>query len=261
VEAIQEFTLQTSNFAAEYGLVAGGLFNFTSRGGTNQFHGSAYDYMTNEALNAGVPFTNNGRNEHNRIQSRLQDFGFSAGGPVILPKIYNGKNKTFFFWNYEHYRDKRQAYFAPQTVPTDAFRNGDLSATLNINGVVNRNIGTDPFGRPIFQNQIYDPQNFTVANGQRQLALFPNNVIPANRIDAVARKILDYLPKPTVAGALVNNYQATLPFQKIQKIPSSRSTTRSMRSRRFPATGRSRTPIRTWDRTACRGRSRAVACS
>jgi hypothetical protein len=220
VEAIQEFTLQTSNFAAEYGLVAGGLFNFTSRSGTNQFHGSAYDYITNEALNAGVPFTDDGTGRHRRIQSRLHDFGFSIGGPVRIPKVYNGRNKTFFFWNYEHYRDKRQAYFAPQTVPTDAFRNGDLSAILNINGVVNRNIGTDPFGRPIFQNQIYDPQNFTVVNGQRMLQPFPNNMIPSSRIDPVARKILDTLPRPTVAGALVNNYQATLPFQKIQKIPS-----------------------------------------
>jgi hypothetical protein len=220
VEAIQEFTLQTSNFAAEFGLVAGGLFNFTSRGGTNEFHGSAYDYITNEALNAGVPFTNNGRNGHNRIQSRLHDFGFSAGGPVILPKLYNGKNKTFFFWNYEKYRDKHQAYFAPQTLPTDQLRSGDLSPMLNISGEINRNIGTDPFGRAIIQNQIYDPLNYTTVGDRRMLQLFPNNLIPGNRIDPVARKILDSLPKSTIAGQLVNNYQVTLPFQKIQQIPS-----------------------------------------
>ncbi len=220
VEAIQEFTLQTSNFAAEYGLVAGGLFNFTSRGGTNQFHGSAYDYMTNEALNAGVPFTNNGQNEHNRVQSRLHDFGFSLGGPVLIPKVYNGRNKTFFFWNYERYRDVHKAYFAPQTVPTDEMRNGDLSSMLNISGVINKNIGTDPFGRPLIQNQIYDPQNYVMVGDRRQLQPFPNNIIPANRIDPVAAKILATLPKPTVAGALINNYQVTLPFQKIQQIPS-----------------------------------------
>ena len=139
---------------------------------------------------------------------------------MILPKVYNGRNKTFFFWNYEKYRDIHQAYFAPQTVPTDALRNGDLSAMLNINGVVNKNIGTDPFGRPIIQNQIYDPLNYTDVGGRRMLQPFPNNIIPANRIDPVAKKILDSLPKATIPGQLVNNFQQTLPFQKIQQIPS-----------------------------------------
>jgi hypothetical protein len=91
---------------------------------------------------------------------------------------------------------------------------------LDISGVVNKNIGTDPFGRPLIQNQIYDPLNYTVVGDRRMLQTFPNNMIPANRIDPVARKILDSLPKATIPGQLINNYQTTLPFQKIQQIPS-----------------------------------------
>ena len=221
VEAIQEFTLQTSNFAAEFGLAAGGLFNFTSRGGTNQFHGSAYDYIVNEAFAAGIPFTSDGAGHHLRSQSRLHDMGFSVGGPIWIPKVYNGKNKTFFFFNWEKYRDVHNAVFAPTTVPTDALRTGDLSALLNISGVVNKNIGTDPFGRPIIQNQVYDPTNYTVdSTGRRQLVPFANNIIPVSRFDPVAVKILATFPKPTIPGQLVNNYQTTLPFQKIQPLPS-----------------------------------------
>ena len=107
MEAIQEFTLQTSNFAAEFGIVAGGLFNFTSKGGTNQIHGSGYLYLVNTAFNAGIPYTDNGTGKHLRPSKHLADDGFSVGGPVWLPKLYNGKNRTFFFFNWEKYRDRQ----------------------------------------------------------------------------------------------------------------------------------------------------------
>jgi hypothetical protein len=84
------------NFAAEYGQVAGGLFNFTSKSGTNQFHGGVYDYFVNEFLNAGIPFTNNGNGKLIRSRARKNDFGGTLGGPTILPHIYNGREKTFF---------------------------------------------------------------------------------------------------------------------------------------------------------------------
>ncbi len=105
VDAIQEVSIQTSNFAAEYGQVGGGYINFTMKSGTNQFHGSAYDYFQNSALNAGLPFTINQdgtglvRNPLNR-----NDYGFTLGGPVSIPKLYNGKDKTFFFFNFEQFR-------------------------------------------------------------------------------------------------------------------------------------------------------------
>jgi hypothetical protein len=92
VESIQEFTLQTSNFAAEYGTVGSGLFNFTAKSGTNQYHGSAYDYLQNTAFNSGLPFTDDGTGKHVKIVKHLDNGGFSVGGPVRIPKVYNGKN-------------------------------------------------------------------------------------------------------------------------------------------------------------------------
>ena len=109
MEAVQEFTLQTSNFAAEYGQVGGGMFNFTAKSGTNQFHGSAYENFSNEALNAGAPWTDDGSGHLVRPRARKHDFGFSAGGPVRIPRVYNGTNRTFFFANIELYRDTKIA--------------------------------------------------------------------------------------------------------------------------------------------------------
>lgn len=105
VEALQEMTLQTSNFAAEFGQVGGGLVNFTSKSGTNEYHGSAYDYWTNRVLNAGQPFTNNGKGGLVKPANTNDNFDGSFGGPIWIPKFYNGKNKSFFFFNLErlHY--------------------------------------------------------------------------------------------------------------------------------------------------------------
>ncbi|MCU1325480.1 MAG: hypothetical protein JWN34_850, partial [Bryobacterales bacterium] len=218
VEAIQEFTLQTSNFAAEFGQVAGGLFNFTSRSGTNQLHGSAYMYASNEALNAGIPFTDNGNGQHKRPARKVYDGGFSVGGPVFIPKVYNGRNRTFFFFNYEKYQDKNRATFGTTTVPVDAFRNGDFSSPQFW---TQRNLGTDFLGRPILQNTIYDPDTTTTAsNGNLVRQPFPGNIIPLSRIDPVSAKMLATFPKPNNGTNLVNNYTPGSPFRKIQQIPS-----------------------------------------
>ena len=91
VEAMTEFAVQSSNYSAEYGQVLGGLYNFTTKCGTNQSHGSAYEELTNEALNAAQPWN------HVLNRDRQSDYGFSVGGPVWIPKVYNGKNRTFFF--------------------------------------------------------------------------------------------------------------------------------------------------------------------
>jgi hypothetical protein len=214
VEAIQEFTLQTSNFAPEFGAVTGGLYNFTSRSGTNDFHGSGYIYMQNTAFNAGLPFTDNGNGGHVEIVKHLADGGFSVGGPVILPK-YNGKNRTFFFFNWERYRDREALYNGITTVPNSDFRNGDLSAILG------GNIGTDFAGRPILENQIYDPATETIdASGRRVLQPFQNNMIPVSRFDPVSVKILQQIPGPNLGDSLVNNFSAGGPFYKLQLIPS-----------------------------------------
>ena len=216
VETIQEFTLQTSNFAAEFGLVAGGLFNFTSRGGTNQFHGSAYDYFVNEVFNAGIPFTDNGKGGHVRTKKRLNDYGFSVGGPVLIPKVYNGKNKTFFFWNYEKYLDRKDVFLGNTTVPNEAYRNGDLSGIPNYG----QNLGTDFLGRAILRNTIYDPGSTrTDSSGRLIRDPFTNNTVPTSKFDPVSVKILALIPKP-INSNLVNNFERRAPVRKIQTIPS-----------------------------------------
>src|ERR1035437_2507158 len=216
VEAVQQFTLQTSNFAAEFGQVAGGLFNFTARSGTNQVHGGAYLYATNEALNAGTPYTSDGHGNHSRPFERRFDGGVTFGGPVYIPKVYNGKNRTFFFFNYEKYRDRSQTNLGLGTVPTDAFRAGDFSGIQTF-----RNLGNDFAGRAILENTIYDPATtVTDSSGRYVLQPFAGNVIPQSRFDPVAVKMLTYFPKPTVPGAIAYNYALATPFHKVQDLPS-----------------------------------------
>lgn len=214
VEALEEFTLQSSNFSAEFGQVGGGLFNFTSRSGTNEFHGSVYDYFVNEFLNAGVPFTNDGNGNLVRARSRRQDWGFSVGGPVRIPKVYNGTNRTFFFWNYEKFKDKQNQFLGYGTVPTDAYRRGDFSAALT-----GRNLGTDGLGRPILENTIYDPNTARTVNGRVYRDPFANNIIPQARLDPVSLKMQGLMPTP-FNSALINNWERRTPYRKIQDIPS-----------------------------------------
>src|SRR5262249_13887108 len=128
VEAIQEVAVQTSNFAAEFGQAGSGLFNVTMRSGTNSFHGSGYDYFVNVALNAGWAFTDDGQGNRERNRERRNDWGFSFGGPV-LAKIYDGRNKTFFFVNFEQFRETQVSNF-PVTVPIPAYRRGDFREAI-----------------------------------------------------------------------------------------------------------------------------------
>lgn len=220
VEAIEQFTLQTSNFSAEYGRVGdGGIYNFTSKSGTNQFHGSAYDYFENTFLNAGIPFTNDGTGHHIKVVKHLSDGGGSIGGPVWIPKIYNGRNKTFFFFNLEKYRDRENLYAGISTVPNSAYDTGNLSNNLAV--TANRNLGTDFAGRNIIQNAIYDPATTVIdSSGRRVLNVFPGNIIPQSRIDPVATKIIGTLPKANLGDNYVNNFSQSGAFFKLQEIPS-----------------------------------------
>jgi hypothetical protein len=221
VEAVEQFTLQTSNLTAEFGGVGnGGVYNFTSKSGTNELHGSVYNYIENTAFNAGIPFTNDGTGHHQKVVKHLADYGFTVGGPVWIPHVYNGKNKTFFFFNLERYRDREALYNGIFTVPNSAYLTGDLSNNLAVTG--NRNLGTDFAGRAIIQNAIYDPAtSVTDSSGRRVLQVFPNNVIPQSRFDPVAVKIMALFPRPNIGNNLyVNNFAETGDFFKLQQIPS-----------------------------------------
>jgi hypothetical protein len=215
VEALEEFTLQTSNYSAEFGQAGGGLFNFTARSGTNNFHGAVYDYFAHEKLYAGRPFTDNGSGGHVRPQVRRHNLGGSLGGPIWIPKVYNGRNRTFFFANFEMYRDVSTNFLGYGTVPTEDYRRGNFSSALT-----GRNLGTDGLGRSILENVIYDPRsNRTGPDGRIYRDPYPNNTIPTSQMDPVALKIQQLIPLPTQAG-VVNNFERRAAYRKIQDIPS-----------------------------------------
>ena len=214
MEALQEVQLSTSNFSAEFGRVAGGLVNLTSRSGTNAFHGSGYEYFTNEALGAGQPLTDLGNGLHARPVNRSHDFGFTVGGPVIIPKIYNGRNRTFFFLNLEEWRQKASTGGTFTTVPTNAYRQGDFSAARS-----GGTLQTDPLGNPLVTNTIYDPLSDKVVNGQTVRTAFPGNIVPTSRIDPIAAKIQNLIPAPT-NSALINNFAVVDSNTTIKTVPS-----------------------------------------
>ena len=197
VDSIQEFSVQTSNYAAEFGQAGGAVFIATMKSGTNQLHGTGYDYFVNEALNASSPFTNV------KPRARRNDYGFTLGGPVKIPKIYDGRNKTFFFYNFEQYRENTIVNNVPLTVPTNAYRNGDFTTALT-----GKTLGTDPLGRPILEGEIYDPTtNFTASTGQVLRNPFQGNIIPASRFDPVSLAIQSLVPQANLPG-VNNNYLA-----------------------------------------------------
>jgi len=209
VETIGEFSIQTSNFSPEFGQVAGGLFNFTTKSGTNQIHGSAYEYWANEALDAAHPFS------HNLDHDRKNDHGFTVGGPVWLPKIYHGKNKTFFYFNLERFGNNQLASGAYSTVPTAAYRNGDFSAALTGKTLTDPNTG---YQFP--ENAIYDPlSTFTDANGHLMRTMFPGNVIPQSRMDPVASKIQKLIPAPINTQTTLN-WLPSVTTNTTQQLPS-----------------------------------------
>src|SRR5581483_3405830 len=116
----------TSNYSAEFGQAGSAVMNVTMKSGSNSYHGSLYDYFQNEFFNAGQPFTNSGHGHLVRPTLRQDDYGFTLGGPVSIPKIYSGRDRTFFFFSWEQFL--RSQNFLPGTffVPTVTYRNGDF---------------------------------------------------------------------------------------------------------------------------------------
>jgi len=179
-DALQEFRVLTSGYSAEYGRTSGATISLITKAGTNSFHGAVYELFRNEVLNANNYF-NNARLLP-RPQDRYNQFGGAIGGPVILPKLYNGKNRTFFFLNSEN-TIQTSPSTPSQTVPSAAFRSGDFSAS------------------PVL---VYDPVTRTP---------FPGNKIPLSRIDPAASKILALVPLQNTTGTadpqnsrFINNY-------------------------------------------------------
>lgn len=216
VDAIEETTILVSDYAAEFGQVGGGIFNITMRSGTNQFHGSAYDYWQNEAFNAATPFVNA------KSRVRRNDYGFSFGGPIWIPKAYNGRDRSFFFWNFEQYREFATINNAPITVPTLAYRNGDFSSIRTsavISNPANCSGATcftpDPLGNVVNVGTIYDPATTArAADGRLYRTAFPGNAIPVTRFDPVSVRIQNLIPLPDTTAA-INNLTPVFPTDRV----------------------------------------------
>ena len=176
-EALQEVRVQTNSYDAQYGNGAS-FISMTMKSGANDLHGSAYYYRKDGRWNANT-FQNN-RVGARKGPSVVEQPGFQIGGPVFLPKLYNGKNRTFFMVTYENYND-RVANPRRDSVPQPEFLQGDFSKLA------------DAQGRRI---TIYDPASGRLVGSTWTRDPFAGNLVPVNRIDPVAQKMLSYFPKP-----------------------------------------------------------------
>jgi hypothetical protein len=190
--AVAEFKVETATFDAADGHTAGAQVNVTLKSGTNLLKGEGYYYLRDEKLSATDFFVNKAGGEKPALG--YERFGGHLGGPVRLPGMYNGRDRTFFFgaieWLYDEFPEP-----GPRTVPTEAMRNGDFSALLS-QGIT-----------------IYDPATARLEGGRVVRSPFPGNVIPQNRISPVARELLRYYPLPNQAGDATgrDNYFSTNP--------------------------------------------------
>ncbi len=188
VESVQEFKVLTGTFSAEFGRGAA-IVTTSTRSGTNQFHGSAMDYRRNTALNARNFFAAPTASKPPFIRNQ---FEATLGGPVIIPKIYNGHNHTFVFLDYFGERQIQGVSFV-NSVPTMAVRNGDFSHYTTSSGTL---------------IPIYNPLTTTLVNGQLVRQQFPGNVIPPGLINPVAARVVSIYPLPNAPGNF-NNYLDT----------------------------------------------------
>ncbi|MEK7407234.1 MAG: TonB-dependent receptor [Acidobacteriota bacterium] len=196
-ESIQEFKVQANTYDAQYGRTGGGVITMVTKGGGNDFHGTAFEYFQNDKLNANQSELNQpatvagvfypkGRKPPNHINQ----FGAQASGPFYVPKLFNGRNRAFWMLSWESMR-QRSADPDVKTFPIPEIRGGDFSQLLNSAGQ---------------QVLIYDPYS-TRPDGSR--TPIPGNRIPAAQIDPVAQKVLAYYPAPSAPGigpARINNY-------------------------------------------------------
>lgn len=184
VDSVQEFKVETNTFSAEFGRTAGGVFNVVTKSGANDYHFTAYEFLRNDKLNANDFFAN--RAGRKPAPFRFNQFGGVIGGPLTIPGVYNGKNRTFFFGSAELVRFS-QGMTWTASVPTVEQLTGNFSNSKT------------SAGAPIL---IYDPAT-TTSNGAGGFTrtAFPGNLVPATRFDPVSAKILKYWPAPNASGS------------------------------------------------------------
>ncbi|HVW84851.1 MAG TPA: TonB-dependent receptor, partial [Bryobacteraceae bacterium] len=198
-DALQEFNVQSHITDAQFSISSGANINIVTRSGTNEYHGALWEFFRNDALDARNFF------DKTKPPYRQNQYGVTFGGPVRLPH-FNGKDHTWFEGYWEGFRSVQSlSYFS--SVPTAAMRQGDFS------GILGPQIGTDALGRPILQNQIFDPNSSTPVPGSPGTVVrdpFPGNMIPASRLNSVSQMVLQkYYPLPNlnVGPGVLPNYQ------------------------------------------------------
>jgi Carboxypeptidase regulatory-like domain len=181
MDAVTEVKAESFQADAAYGHSGGGTVNIITRGGTNQFHGTLYEFNQNSAFNATPFFTNKAGAK--KPVSRYNQYGGSFSGPIRMPKVFDGRNKVFFMFAYEGVKDALPAP-TTNTMPTAAERTGDFSALLKVGSVY----------------QIYDPLSGVAQGGRVARQPYANNIIPANLISPIAKNYLQYYVLPNQAG-------------------------------------------------------------
>jgi hypothetical protein len=187
VDAVQEFTVLINALPAEYGRTGGGVINTASKQGTNVWHGSLFEFVRNSAMDANYFFANRAGTQ--RASFKRNHLGGSIGGPILIPKVYNGRNRTFFFFDLERAL-ARSPNINTMTVPLAAWKQGNYAGLRSAGGT------------PI---SIYDPLTVQVQpNGTYLRDPFPGNVIPQARMDRVGRNLMQYYPEPNTPPTNVN---------------------------------------------------------
>jgi hypothetical protein len=179
-DAISAVQVQSGNYTAQYGAYMGIHINSDTKAGTNKIHGTAYDYVQNDFFNAKPWLAAPGART---AKMRFNQFGGVISGPVVIPFLYNGRDKTFFMGSYEGLRQYQQSQAPLSSVPTAKMRTGDFSE---------------------LSTQLYNPSN--------RSAILVNNQVP---LSPIAAKLLQYYPNPTSAG-VTNNYNAYVPVSLVQ---------------------------------------------
>ncbi len=188
VEMYGEFKVLTSNFSAEYGRSGGGIEVFVTKSGTNSLHGTAFDFLRNDKFDAAGWSVNQRTPFLGKSKVRQNEFGVSLGGPVFIPKLYDGRNKSFFYFTWNGYRQNNGGGNITTTVPTALMKQGNFSE--------------------LGSRLIYNPDTTRTENGVVIRDPFPGNIIPTSRFSSVSKNILSLIPDPTGPG-ISNNYGST----------------------------------------------------
>ncbi len=200
MDAVSEFKLQTGALSSQYGNTQTALTNFGMKSGSNNFHGTVFWFHKDQSLNANS-WTNN-RLQRDKPPFRENNLGGTIGGPVQIPGLYNGKDRTHFFFSYERERFRSETTSGFLTLPVAPFKQGDFSLLLDPNftkdsksGTV---VGTDKLGRPVIFGQIYNPlTSRQLPDGTWIRDPFPGNIIPQNFFSQVTRNVLkNDVPNP-----------------------------------------------------------------